>query len=142
MKRKGVTPVIAIIMLLLIVVVMVGGVFAWMQTMQEDVEGAVGEQLEDFIDTAQEYVSIEQISCNEDVDPAEIEEVYIYNSHEHEDFSGSNIYIDGSLEGDVSFETEAVTELTEILDELDAEEGDSFTIAYEGESFVETTLSC
>ncbi|GEM_PF-2144953 len=91
-KKKGISPVIAVVMLLLIVVVMVGGVFTWMQMIQEDVERVGEEQLEGILDQAREHTAIEMYSCDDDT----VTSVTLYNGHAYQEWEDMVIYIDGT----------------------------------------------
>ena len=85
MRRKGVTPVIAVILLLLIVVVMIGGVFTWMNLVQEDIEEATREQIVRFIDDIQREVSVVTYSCGNSV--------HVHNAWDRP--INATIYLDG-----------------------------------------------
>ncbi len=93
MRRKGVTPVIAVILLLLIVVVMIGGVFTWMNLVQEDIEEATREQVIRFIDDVRQDVYIVTYSCGV--------EVYVHNSWE-EEIENVQVYLNGQSIGDLN----------------------------------------
>ncbi|MFP4115920.1 MAG: archaellin/type IV pilin N-terminal domain-containing protein [Candidatus Aenigmatarchaeota archaeon] len=109
--KKGVTPVIAIIMLVLIVLVMVGGVFTWMQTMQGQAEEVGQEEFEEIMSDAADYIEVESVACS----GSSLDEVWIHNSHDTTDFT-LDYYVDGSLKDD-QFSVEA-GETKDVADDL------------------------
>ncbi|MFP4116996.1 MAG: archaellin/type IV pilin N-terminal domain-containing protein [Candidatus Aenigmatarchaeota archaeon] len=145
MKRKGVTPVIAIIMLLLIVVVMVGGVFAWMQTMQEDVEGMTEEELASFIEEAEDHISIENYECESGgSDDPEVSKVYVRNTDEVDDYNVT-AYVDGAKKDeDIELTKDSLTELFDESDlsQDDIMRGDTLELSMEGDTIASETFSC
>lgn len=134
MKRKGVTPVIAIILLLLIVVVMIGGVFAWMSVMQEDVEEATREGVLEFIEEAERNVEVVTYSCDTG-------EVYLYNGVS--DNFDVSLYIDGENRGSTTIDLgeENVGE-GEVLDDGDVDEGNRFEVSHQGHVVERETFRC
>ncbi|MFP4116997.1 MAG: archaellin/type IV pilin N-terminal domain-containing protein [Candidatus Aenigmatarchaeota archaeon] len=145
LRDKGVTPVIAIIMLLLIVVVMVGGVFAWMQTMQEDVEGMTEEQLSGLMEEVKESIKIENYQCSGD----DIEKIYVRNSDDVNKYNVS-VYVNGGLAlENVQLKPNTLHELVEdgegnidnTLDK-DVKRGDTLSIGSKGEIVQSETFSC
>ncbi len=145
MKRKGVTPVIAVIMLLLIVIVLVAGVFAWMTMMQEDVERMGEEEMERFIDQAREYITFDTHNCEGD----NITAIYLRNRADvefHED--EIDLYIDDTLQ-DNGFAIDWTSGVEDIMDQWDDDPFDneipaplSLTIRVDGDEAASQTFSC
>lgn len=71
--KKGITPVVAIIMLLLIVISLVGGMFVWMRRTMGGVQKTVGNQTEQQTKKMTQTVSIEAINCGDG-------EIYVRNT--------------------------------------------------------------
>ncbi len=101
--KKGISPVIAIVMLLLIVVVMVGGVFAWMTGMQDDIEGAGDEQVAAIVEEASGYVRIIDVSCDDDGDYAK--HIWIRNDNPTRNYNPIDVFLDGDYLGDIELKT-------------------------------------
>mgnify|MGYP002338700941 FL=1 len=147
--KKGVTPVIAIIMLVLIVLVMVGGVFAWMTGFQEDVQEKGQQQLDEFLQDAENNIMIPSHTCDESSDPPKLDELYIRNDHETEPYNVT-VFHDGSLanNGDTlnlvpdttkDYYNAGSGELT--FDER-PERGDDIELKLSGETVASLTISC
>ncbi len=147
MKQKGVSPVIAIIMLLLIVVVMVGGVFAFMMTMQEDVEGMAEEELQEFLEDAGDDVLIEDHSC----DGGNVNSIWVTNLNENRDYD-VDIYLDGNHQDSITLDQSNGGDYPEDLcdddfDDIDFEctdqgEGESLVFRIEGSDVASRMLTC
>ena len=146
LNKKGVSPVIAVVMLLLIVVVMVGGVFVWMQTMQEDIEGAGQEQMKEFIEQAGQEITIESHSCDEDDN---ITSVSLYNGHD-DTWEDVAMYINGGfvVEFDMEPGRETLdlespgTDISTALSEQDPVSGDTLSLTWGGDTVASRNLGC
>lgn len=68
--RKGVTPVIAIVLLLMMTVAAAGGAYTWFSQMQQDIM----EQAESDLQTS---LSVKDLQCNVDVDASGNDEIVL-----------------------------------------------------------------
>ena len=71
-RRKGVTPVIAVLLLLMMTVAAAGGAYAWINTLMEEFQ----QEGEDELDQMDKDIDVHDIACNEDNEF----EVYLENS--------------------------------------------------------------
>lgn len=62
--KKGITPVVAVIMLLLIVISLVGGMFVWMRRTMGGVQQTVGNQTQQQAEQMGQTIRIDTIDCN------------------------------------------------------------------------------
>lgn len=102
-------------MLLLIVVAMVGGVFAWLTTMREDVEEGVEEDVMQFLDRVRDEVNIVTYSCD---DNDHIDTVSVSSQYDGE--LDLRLYADGNFQGDVDDVEEGDTEEIEMDDDMES----------------------
>lgn len=97
LSRKGITPVIAVVMLVLIVVSLVGGIFIWLQGVMDETQEGLGEEITGETEAMAKDASIDHVSCDDD---GNVDEIYIRNEGSMDLEDGDiSVYIGGSREG-------------------------------------------
>lgn len=95
--KKGITPIVAIIMLLLIVVSIVGGVFIWMRGTFGDLQNVVGNQTQQQAEEMGQEILIQSVDCGS-------ETVYVQNTGSSNIDSASVFAAGSPCNTDVSME--------------------------------------
>lgn len=98
LSKKGITPVIAVVMLVLIVVTLVGGIFIWLQTMVDE----TGEDISDHV-----RGETDAMGKNAVIDGCSDDNVYIRSTGTNPIQEGEiAVYVNGTHEDDIPIQGE------------------------------------
>jgi flagellin-like protein len=100
MMKKGITPIVAIIMLLLIVISLVGGMFVWMRRTMGGLQESAGNQTLEKAQTMGQTVAIESCSCSDNE---------VYASAGSVAVDSATLYVNGSMCESNPISADAVT---------------------------------
>ena len=145
MKRKGITPIIAIVLLLMMTVAAFGLTFVWVQETQSEIQESISQDITDITDKNSATFNIESIYNT----TAGKIEIILRNTGRYtfKDLGAFSIYVDGQFKttytNDITeFEPQSIGTLTSTDNWSDFDDSKTHSIKIVSPMSTETAYTC